>query len=275
MNREKRICKNPECQKAYEPKYLGIINAKLLLGDGWCPACSRQELNRMEAAEKAQKLANISRTRSEARKRTGIPPRFMSQDFSTFEKSYQEKALENLSSYAESFPVRQRAIGYPSLIVYSKQSWGVGKTHLSCAIIHRILDRWDGEGRSCPNIVFISEYDLFRSIQATYNFSTAEKRIRESEEDIIKRLTFCDLLVIDDVGKESRQDPRFVQRILFSVIDGRYKRDIPIILTANKTPEQLKSHLGHTGSDEASFDRIWEMTQGKALAIDGSSYRRR
>jgi DNA replication protein DnaC len=48
-----------------------------------------------------------------------------------------------------------------------------------------------------------------------------------------------------------------------------------MVLTANGTIEQLKSHLGNVSSDQASFDRIWEMTEGKALAIDGESYRRR
>lgn len=271
---ETRVCKSAECENEYQPVYLELLGSKILRGQGWCPDCAKRASEEMDAKDKAQLLAELAHTRAEMRKRTGIKPKFMNEDFSTFKKSYQDKALAKCIQYAESFPVDHRAAGYPSLIIFSKNSWGVGKTHLSIAIMHRILDRWQGQGKGCPRLVFTSEYDLFRSIQATYNFSPEDRKYRESEEDIIKRLVYCDLLVLDDVGKEARQDPRFVQRTLFAIIDGRYSRNMPMILTANKTPEQLKSHLGHAGTDEASFDRVWEMCRGKAMAIDGKSYRR-
>lgn len=269
-----KVCKSPECQAEYEPRYFELLNTKIIAGQGWCPACARKEYNRLEADEERKKLADISHIRTEARKRTGIPPIFMNEDFSTFKKGYQDQALAKCMSYAEGYSVEEKQMGYPSFLIYSQKSWGVGKTHLSCAILHRILDRWKGEGRSCPRLVFISEYDLFRSIQATYSFTREEQQHRENEDEIIKRLTTCDLMVLDDVGKEARKDPQFVQRTLFAIIDGRYKRNAPIILTANKSPEQLKSHLGSRGSDEASYDRLWAMVGGKALNMDGSSYRR-
>ena len=263
------------CNEEYQANYITIFATPRDLSAGTCRKCSDIIIAEREAEEEAQRLADIAHIRTEARQRTGIPVRFMAQDFSTFDKQYQGKAFDKCWKYAESFPVERRTAGQPSLIIYSKNSWGVGKTHLSAAIMHRILDRWAGEGRGCPRMVFMSEYDLFRNIQATFNYSAEDRRLRESEEDIIKRLTYCDLLVLDDVGKEARQDPRFVQRTLFAIIDGRYKLDKPMVLTANGTIEQLKSHLGNVSSDQASFDRIWEMTEGKALAIDGESYRRR
>ena len=64
-----------------------------------------------------------------------------------------------------------------------------------------------------------------------------------------------------------------MQRVLFSIIDGRYKAMRPMVVTANLSPEGLKLYLGG-GGDEASFDRLWEMVKGKFIKIEGESYRR-
>ena len=94
--------------------------------------------------------------------------------------------------------------------------------------------------------------------------------MRESEDDIIKSIVYADLVVLDDVGKEKRADPRFIQRTIYSIIDGRYKQQLPLILTANLDPNGLKEHL-----ESASFDRVWELIEGKSVRMDGQSYRRR
>ena len=83
------------------------------------------------------------------------------------------------------------------------------------------------------------------------------------------------MLIIDDVGKEKRNDPKFVQRTLFKIIDGRYKGARPVVITANLNPTQLKRYLGAGGEDEASFDRLWGMTNGEFFNIEGESYRRK
>ena len=94
--------------------------------------------------------------------------------------------------------------------------------------------------------------------------------MRESEDDIIKSIVYADLVVLDDVGKEKRADPRFIQRTIYSIIDGRYKQQLPLILTANLDPNGLKEHL-----ESASFDRVWELTGGKSIRMDGKSFRRK
>ena len=159
-------------------------------------------------------------------------------------------------------------MGHPSLFIYG--DWGTGKTHLSCAIAHRIFDRWNGGERGCPRVVFVSEPDLFRRIQATYSFNKEEREIRESEDNIIKGISYCDLLILDDVGKERRSDPRFVQRTLFAIVDNRYRLELPMVITANFDVDGLKKHL-----EDASFDRFFEMTKGSYVKMDGESYRRK
>ena len=237
----------------------------------YCPDCDAKLVKKRGQEEEVARLAEIARIRRKYRESSGIPPKFMDSDFSAFEKGWQDKALKLAEAYAESFPVDRYPRGYQSLYLWSTESWGTGKTHLASAICHRILDRWEGTGKKgCPRIIFLSEPELFRKIQATYSFTREESQVRESEDDIIKSIVYADLVVFDDVGKEKRADPRFIQRTIYSIIDGRYKQQLPIILTANLDPVGLKEHL-----ESASFDRVWEMIKGKSVRMDGKSYRRK
>jgi len=256
------------CGSEYEPEYYELLGARLLIGQGLCLDCRKRKREEEEAKEKAAEVARIMGDRRRARERCGIPLKFMNQDFSTFEKGWQDRAFSLCWKYAEGFPANKRPMGHPSLFIYG--NWGVGKTHLSCAIAHRIFDRWQGGERRYPSIRFVSEPDLFRKIQATYSFNREEREIRESEDDIIERISHCDLLILDDVGKERRQDPRFIQRTLFTIIDNRYKSQLPMIITANFDADGLRAHL-----EDASFDRFFEMTKGSYVKMDGESYRRK
>jgi len=257
------------CGEEYEPQYLDCLGSHILRGNGNCQDCAGKVWAETEAKDKALEARRIMDTKLYNLGISGIPPKFQTETFSSFDKGWQDKALTFCKKYAEDFPVDKRPTEYPSLYLWSAKSWGVGKTHLSCAIANRIFERWNGGDRGCPRIYFVSEPDLFRQIQATYSYNSEEKRERESEDDILKRLTYCALLVLDDVGKERRGDPRFIQRTLFGLIDGRYKLQLPVVLTANVNADGLKSHL-----EGASFDRFFEMIEGKSVCMDGESYRR-
>jgi len=289
ITKEKRTCKNPACRKEYEAEVVHLLNTNLIRGDGFCPECAKKEYETIEAKEQAKSLEAINHQRLEWRKTCGIPLKFMNEDFSTFKdkrpdmETNLEKAYKMCWEYAEKYPISD-PWGYHSLLLFSDHSWGVGKTHLASAIPHRILDQWNGERFVCP-VRFISEPDIYTMIQATYNYSQEEKQYRQSEADIIKELTRVPLLVIDDIGKRRVQDPRFVQRTMFSIIDGRYKALLPMVLTANLSPERLAEYLGGGQlkdkrfsdkpgiEDMASFDRLMEMCRGRFLRIDGKSYR--
>ena len=111
---------------------------------------------------------------------------------------------------------------------------------------------------------------MFRRIRATFNH--IEKQ--ETEEGIYKLLTTIPLLIVDDVGKEEVSDSRFVQRVWFSVINGRYDNMLPIVITANLNPDKIAYHLGGSRNNEASFDRLYEMVGGVFWENEGKSYRR-
>ena len=276
------------CKEEYEPEYLECMGVRILLGQGYCPPCTQVVYAEQEAKEKAMYDARIEAIRYDCIGKSGIPPRFLTESFLSFDKGWQDNALASCQQYADSFPVDERPLDYPSLYLWAAGNAmnpsgnGTGKSHLSCAIALRIFERWNGEPLnqwtgdigSCPRIYFVSEPDLLRQIQATYSFTKEEQQARDSEDDIIRRLISCDLLILDDVGKEPRRDMHFVRRILFGIISGRYDKKLPMIITANLNQTQLKSHLDEPPT-EASFGRFWELIKGMSVNMDGESYRKR
>jgi len=259
---ERKVCANPDCGKEYDAKVVQCLGENLVMGGGFCHDCRKiLEANEREAEKIKQELANKGQRRL-WRKRCGIPPKFQKKNFANFDQTLQAKYYRICLKYADEYPILTPA-GYKSLMLFSEDSWGVGKTHLVGAIGHKILDRWDGEDVSCP-VLFVSEPDLYTRIQATYKDRGFGG---ETEADIINQLTRVSLLIMDDVGKRSVADPKFVRRIMFSVIDGRYKTLLPMVLTANLTPDQLSDYMG-----DAPMDRRAEMC-GVFYKIEGDSYR--
>lgn len=261
-----------DCGKEFDSKTFIVLGMHLNFDQGYCPTCRQKKLDEMLAQEEAHRLAEIAKKRRQWRYDCGIPGLFMDKGFGTFEQERQPLAYKKCLTYADNFPL-EKVKGYPSLLLFSPGLWGVGKTHLVCSIAHRILNRWNGEEISCP-ILFTTESDLFRRIQATYNIPYEEKAWRESENDVYNHLVRVPLLILDDIGKEERADPRFVQRVLFAVVDGRYRAQAPMVLTTNLSPEGLSAHLGGERGNEASYDRLVEVSEGKFTQLKGESYRR-
>lgn len=273
------------CKKEYEAKIYNVLGLKIVKGADYtragivcyCPDCNKKIFEEEEAREKLARQAEIIRKRKEWRFKCGIPAKFMFEDFSTFDVKRPVTGIKNAYNrclcYARNFPLDNSYLKYPSLIIFSENTWGIGKTHLAISICHQILNQWNGEQIGCP-VKFISEPDLFQQIQATYSYDQEERKYLPSETDILNQLIFVRLLVIDDIGKRKVQDPKFVQRIFFSIIDGRWKAMRPIVITANLNTDGLRDFLGGV-ENEASFDRLWEMARGKALRLEGESYRRK
>jgi DNA replication protein DnaC len=234
------------------------------LGGRYCPGCQAKRISIEEQEEKQVALIASGATRHRWRKTCGIPFHFIDKDFDTFEKARQVSAYNLSVKYADKFPVDKSTVGYPSLLMYSK-IFGVGKTHLATSIGHRILGRSTCLEGTNP-IMFITETDIMLRIRATYN----RDYVGDSEQAIYGSLKGKALLILDDVGKEQPQDSKFMQRVYFHVIDGRYQRRLPMVITSNLDMEEIFDHVGG-----ASADRIFEMTQGNIVELKGKSYRRR
>lgn len=266
----KQICKN--CGNEFDAKIFLILGRKTKPSTV-CSVCGEKERKEKEIQEKNKKEYEEKQLKNNWRIDSGIPLRFMDERFETYKiNSFNKNIFNVCKDYSEKFPIEPRK-DYKSLAIFSKGVWGVGKTHLACSIGHCIIDRWGGDWREHSPIYYVTEPNLFSRIRATYNRNSSNG-YSENEYEIYKQLATIPLLIIDDVGKEEVSDPRFVQRVWFTIINERYDNLKPVVLTANLTPDELASHLGGSRNNEASFDRLYEMLCGDFWEVKGDSYRR-
>lgn len=264
----KKVC--IDCKEEYESRTFNVLGSKLTMDKGRCQKCARIKREEADRKELEQEQFVRNSKREEWRKSCGIPLKFQKERFDTYKplNVSLRAALDDCKDFTDKFPPYSN--GYRSLYLYSDGVWGVGKSHLACSMVHDILDKWDGTRQVCP-VYYVSEPLLFRRIKSTFN--KHEGYQAETEDDIYRQLTTIPLLVIDDMGKEEVSDSRFVQRTLFTIIDGRYNNMLPMVITANKTPEKLEQHLGGDKGNCASFERLMEMTGNNFRELTGKTYR--
>lgn len=141
-------------------------------------------------------------------------------------------------------------------------SYGTGKTHLAAAICHELI-------KQGYQPIFGTMITLLEKIKATYD----DEYSRETEERIIRKYTDCDLLIIDDLGKERPTD--WTLEKLYYVINTRYEKCLPIIITTNYNLEKLITRLtvkDNVETPEAIVSRIYEMCKG--VYMDWEDYRK-
>lgn len=134
-------------------------------------------------------------------------------------------------------------------------SVGSGKTHLAAAIANELIDREIA-------VKFVSVTDLLTQIKSTYN------SWNESEDEIMRPLKNCPLLILDDLGSEKPSD--WTKTQFHGLIDYRYSNYRPTIITTNLKPDELGGVL-----DPRTIDRIMDRHKERftLLAMNAPSYR--
>jgi len=283
----KYICST--CGKEYEIK----ISPSFLNDDGTlkdtvkahldnlsheCNECSELKRNERLKQESELKLKEaIKEQKNKWEQASNLPSYFREKRFDDFDKSLQPKAYQAVTSLQwqeteESQP--------KSLVLLSPGIYGVGKTHLVCALINHIISTEDKASlnndyqirkRNCP-VYFISENELLRRIRNTYNRNPKHDEWEndgETEEDIYNTLKRFDLLVIDDTGKVRPRDSNFLQGVYFNILDQRYNDFQSLILTTNLGLAELEEHIGG-----ACADRLVEMCgKNGFIKMSGKSHR--
>lgn len=118
--------------------------------------------------------------------------------------------------------------------------------------------------RGCK-VRFVSSVRLLTDFKDAYGTS-------KPEGVVFDELTGCDLLVIDDLGKENATS--WAATMLYSVIDGRYGAMRPLVVTTNYTEGELVAKMAGAYDDttaRAMVSRIVEMTE--RLVLDGEDRR--
>lgn len=141
---------------------------------------------------------------------------------------------------------------------------GCGKTHLAGAIVHACIER------GIP-AVMDTVSSLLRRIRSTYDGAS-----KITEEEMVERIISAPVLVLDDLGKERLTE--WSAAMLWDMLNARYERALPLILTANSNLGGLSAHYSRSipGVDAhtlpAMMRRIVEMT-GEWIDVRGSMAR--
>ena len=133
---------------------------------------------------------------------------------------------------------------------------GSGKTFAAACIANAFLDSKE----PFPPKVIMTDFGtvLRQSLAATP---------QQRQEDLARFLE-TGLLILDDFGAERQTD--YTQEQIYHIINGRYIRKAPLIVTTNLTLQQLKN--GETLQQQRICDRLLEVCV--PVCFDGESLRK-
>lgn len=196
-------------------------------------ACDRQ---RRDMAIFARKQAEMRREKIERLRRECIAADYAALTFDKDDRS-DEKTRTVCLRYVERFADMQaRNMG---LLMYGDT--GSGKTFYAACIANALV-----------------EQGKMAIIGTTADFIDAMQRNYEADKmQVLRRVEQADLLVLDDVGVEGRN--QLTQRLLFELVNARAQARKPLIITSNTiTPSAMKTP--RTMEEKRLYSRITEMT---------------
>jgi DNA replication protein DnaC len=138
---------------------------------------------------------------------------------------------------------------------------GVGKTHLSVAVLRGLIEK----GVSC---LFYECGALLKEIQDTYNPAS-----QASESKLLSPVCEAEVLVLDELGAVKPTD--WTRDTMAQVIGRRYNDRRLTVVTTNYPDERLSPH-GETFEERVGVrlrSRLYEMC--RTVVVDGKDYRRR
>lgn len=220
------------CGKPLEPIVIDMAGKRFIPAHKPCDCVQSTRNLEAEQAEEALEEAKRKRdARLDKLRKTGIPERYWGA--TTTRRDLIAKAEEKG--------------------LWIEGPFGVGKTHLACAIALEFFNR----GKS---VRFVKAADL---VDMMSQFSDNLEAI-----DAIKA---PHLLVIDDMGMTEVRDWSDVR--LRRAIDARWDAMKPTIITSNFSRRQLAERMGDTDEDnaEAVVSRLFGMTA--RVELDGKDRR--
>ena len=247
-------------QKMYYPAYK----------DCDCPQAVSEkekalEIERMQIEqEKKQKEIERQQRLAEEEKRkinelfgnSGMSRRAMSCLFKDYEQTEgNTMAFKSCTNYAKDFELalRNKRNG-----LFITGGCGVGKSHLAFATANYLI-------KNGYSVIAMTMIDLLLKLKSSFNGG------KRTEEEILKIYEDCDLLIIDDLGKEKPTE--WALQMIYSIVDRRYNAYKPIIITTNFNADELIKKLGDSSIANAIMDRLFEICN--YVSIEGESYRKR
>ena len=129
---------------------------------------------------------------------------------------------------------------------------GTGKTYIAACVANALLEK------GVP-VVITSLVKLLEINQSG----------EDRESDIIARMNSAKLVIFDDLGAERSTD--YALEKVYNIIDSRYRRKLPMIVTTNLTIEEMKSETDRRYT--RIYDRVFEVCY--PMQFTGVSWRKK
>ncbi len=133
---------------------------------------------------------------------------------------------------------------------YFSGSFGTGKTYLASAIARQLV--YHGK-----RIRFVTSVDLLIELQSTYGKAEAEK-------DVLERYSNCDVLFLDDFGKEPPTE--WALSRLYAIVNNRDADMLPLVVTSNYKISELVTRMA--GCDESTAEALASRLAGMCDAVE-------
>jgi DNA replication protein DnaC len=194
------------------------------------------------------------------------------------ETEKQREALRISQRYVEAFPNLEEVFSYCTGLLYTGPC-GTGKTHLAVCVLKGVLEKgYHG--------LFVDFLELLRNVKDSYDPSSESSAL-----EVLQPILDTDILVLDDFG--SHHITGWVKDTVFDIINYRYRKEKPLIVTTNLALEAPSgnSRGAVVGTDEYEWkkkggdDRTLEERMGPpvvsrlleccvAVSMDGIDYRK-
>lgn len=197
-----------------------------------CPGAERERADAARAEE--ERIAAEERAkRKRAYERAGIKPRFMEAE-SPVAATILESARDGRGTYIFG-PV------------------GTGKTHMASAVARMAID-------AGMRVRVTDMPDIAVRIKDTF-------KTKDGEGAVLSSLSRCDLLVVDDLGKEVPTPWTLMQ--VFRILNDRYETMKPVVVTSQYDLKSLGGRLSRNGDIDTALaivSRLYGMCGKRELA---------
>lgn len=237
----------------------------------WWEELIAREREQAAEEEMRKKAALHQQLLENAIGRSGLPPASR-RTFDTFVPETPDllRSLELCRGYAEMFPERL-SLGQGMIL---QGNVGTGKTHLAASVALHIMDRGLG------SVIWREEAQVMLDFRSAYGRGPSAGSAQKSEKDVLQAYLSCDLLVLDDVGKD-RETEWSISK-LFSVLNGRYELGRPTVITTNLDRDEMSRKFAHAeqggqGSGgwtaAAIMSRLGDAERFLTVHVQGRDYR--
>lgn len=241
------------CGKCHTPKQTVVEGMKPYIKDGIVPcACECQQ--RAEQQRQTEKQELERRIRIEELRRHCLGGGLYAKLNFSADDGHRADISEICRQYAAEF-AENRARGRGLMLMGPV---GTGKTFYACCIANALIDKG----------IRAWVTTMQPLLRACGDFSR--------DEQTFQRIMTEDMLVLDDFGT-TRLTERNLE-LLFEIIDTRYRSGLPLIVTTNLAPADLRSDRNSIELVRI-YDRLLSMCVGAdesgKIVLDGQSMRRR